>query len=185
MEKDLFRSKLNFSIFCVETSVLLGFEPFSLKNCLFLKFNHFLFKNAFRINCRLADLFCSKLDFLISCVESRVLLGFTAFCVKNCVLFKFDHFLFKNTFSINCRLRTTFFVLNWIFQYFVLKAEFYWVLHYCVLKTFLYIKFNNFLYKNAFRISCRWRKTFFVLNWIFQYFVLKAEFLWVLYQLLC
>ena len=82
------------------------------------------------------------------CVENRVLLGFTSFCdrkyvlqgfiifcVKNCVLLKFNHFLFKNAFGIHCRLRKTFFVLNWIFQYFVLKPLFYKVWHNFVSKT--------------------------------------------------
>ena len=51
-------------------------------------------------------------------------MDFTPFCVKKWVLLKFNHFLFKNAFRINCGSRETFFVLNWIFQHFVLKPEF-------------------------------------------------------------
>ena len=59
---------------------------------------------------------------------------------------------------------------------------FFFFLHYCVLKTFcFFLKFNHFLFKYAFRINCRLRKVFYVLNWIFQYFVLKPEFYWVLH----
>ena len=80
-------------------------------------------------------MFCSKLDLSIFCLETTVLLDLTPFCVKNCVLLKFNHFLFKNAFGIHCRLRKTFFVLNWIFQCFVLKPLFYLNLHHFVLKT--------------------------------------------------
>ena len=58
------------------------------------------------------------------CVKTRVLMDFTPFCVKKWVLLKFNHFLFKNAFRINFRLRKTFFVLNPIFQYFLLKPLF-------------------------------------------------------------
>ena len=83
-------------------------------------------------------------------------------------------FLFKNASRMNCSLRKTFFALNWIFQYFVLKPVFYWV----------FKKFSHFLFKNAFRMNCRLRKTFFALSWIFQYFMLKPVFYWVLHHFL-
>ena len=80
--------------------------------------------------------FLFKTGFLnIFCVETRVLLGFTPFCVKNCVLLKFNDFLFKNAFRIICRMRKTFLVLNWVFQYFDLKPASYVVLHNFVSKT--------------------------------------------------
>ena len=144
-----------------------------------LKFNHFLFKNAFGIHCRLRKTFCSKLHLSIFCVETSVLNDLTTFCVKNCVLLKFNHFLF----GIHCRLRNTFYVLNWIFQYFVLKPVFLLGLTPFCVKNCVLLKFNHFLFKNAFGIHCRFRKTSFVLNWIFQYFVLKAVFYCVWYQL--
>ena len=87
--------------------------------------------------------------------------------------------MFKNASRINCRLWKTVFVVTWIFQYFVFKPVFYWVLHHFVSKTAFSIKFNHFLFKNASRMNCSLRKTFFALNWIFQFFVLKPVFYWV------
>ena len=68
-------------------------------------------------------------------VQTSVLLGLTPFFVKNCVLLKFNNFLFKNAFRIICRMRKAFLVLNYIFQYFVLKPASYVVLHNFVSKT--------------------------------------------------
>ena len=48
----------------------------------------------------------------------------------------------------------------------------------------VFLKFNHFLFKNAFRIKCRLRKTTFLLNWIVQYFALKPEFYRVLHHFL-
>ena len=81
------------------------------------------------------DVFCSKLDLSIFCLETTVLLDLTPFCDKNCVLLKFNHFWFENAFRIICRMRKTFLVLNWIFQYFDLKPASYVVLHNFVSKT--------------------------------------------------
>ena len=72
--------------------------------------------------------------FSFFCVESRVLLGLTPFCVETYVLLKINQLLLKIRFIIKSRMRKTFFVLNCVFQYLVLKAEFFWVLHYFVLK---------------------------------------------------
>ena len=125
-----------FSTFGVPTSLLLGLTPFCVKNCVLLKFNHFLFKNAFGMHCsfRKTSFFLSWI-FSIFGVQTSVSLGLTPFFAKNCVLLKFNHFLFKNAFGIHCRLRKTFFVLNWIFQYFVFKPLFYKVWHNFVSKT--------------------------------------------------
>ena len=164
-----------FSLFGVQTSVLLGLTPFFVKNCVLLKFNHFLFKNAFGVHRSFR-----KTSFVLSCifsifgVQTSVLQGFTQFCVKNCVLLKFNHFLFKNAFGMHCRFRKTSFVLTWISSIFGVQTSILLGLAPFFVKKCVLLKFNHFLFKNAFRIICRIRKTFLVLNWIFQYFVLKA-----------
>ena len=100
------------------------------------------------------------------------------FVLKNCVLLKFNHFLFKNAFGMHCSFRkTSFFSKLDFFQYLVFKPVFHWVLTPFFAKNCVLLKFNHFLFKNAFGIHCRLRKTFFVLNWIFQYFVLKTTVL--------
>ena len=128
------------------------------------KFSHFLFKNAFRINCRLRNIL-----FVVSWI-------FQYFVLKPVFYWVLHHFLFKTAFCINCRLTKTCSVLNWIFKYFLFKPLFYWVFTPFIVKSCVLLKFNHFLFKNAFRINCRLRKTVFLLTWIFQYFVLKAEF---------
>ena len=50
------------------------------------------------------------------------------------------------------------------------------------MKNWVSLKFNHYLFKNAFRIKCRLRKTIFVLNWIVQYFALKPLFYRVLHH---
>ena len=136
VEKDLFCSKLDFfNIWCLNQR-LTRFYTILCQNCVLLKFNHFLFKNAFGMYCSFRKTsFVLTWIFSIFGVQSSVLLGLTPFLVKNCVSLKFNHFLFKNAFGIHCRLRKTFFVLNWIFQYFVLKPLFYLILHHFVSKT--------------------------------------------------
>ena len=115
----VFCSKLDFYIFCLETTVLLDLTPICVKNCVLLKFNHFLFKNAFGMHCSFRKTsFVLTWIFSIFGIQTSVLLGLTPFFAKNCVLLKFNHFLFKNAFGIHCRLRKTFFVLNWIFSIF-------------------------------------------------------------------
>ena len=133
-------------------------------------FNHFLFKNGFRINCSLRHIL-----FALNCT-------FQYFVLKPVFYWALHHFLFKTVFCINCRLRKTCSVLNWIFQYFWFKPVSYWVFTPFIVESCVFLKFNNFLFKNAFRMNCRLRKAFFALNWIFQYFVLKPEFYWVLHH---
>ena len=89
----------------------MGFTLLCVTDCVFLKFNHFLFKNAFRIKCRLRKTFFSKLDFSRLCVETRVLLGFTPFCVKSYVLPKINNSLKKYAFCMKTRLRKKFLFL--------------------------------------------------------------------------
>ena len=113
------------------------------------------------------------LGFTSFCVRNYVLQGFIQFCVNNCVLIKFNHFLFKNGFGMHCRLRKTSFVLTWIFSIFGVQTSVLLGLTLFLVKKCVSLKFNHFLFKNAFRIICRMRKGFLVLNWIFQYFVLK------------
>ena len=124
-------------------SVLQGFTPFCVKNCVLLKFNHFLFKNAFRINSTLR-----KTSFLLNWI-------FQSFVLKQVFHWVLHHFLFKTAFCINCRLRKSCSVLNWIFQYFIFKPVFYWVFTPFIVKSCVLLKFNHFLFKNAFRINCR------------------------------
>ena len=132
----LFGFKLDFSIFCLETSVLRSLTQFCVKNCVLLKFNHFLFKNAFGMHCSFRKTsFVLTWIFSTFGVQTSLLLGLTPFLVKNSVSLKFNDFLFKNAFLIICRMRKAFLVLNWIFQYFVLKPPSYVVLHNFVSKT--------------------------------------------------
>ena len=72
-----------------------------------------------------------------------------------------------------------------VFHYFVLKAEFFWVLHHICVNTCVLLKINQFLLKMRFCIKSRMRKTFFVLNCVFHYFVLKAVFLAGSHNMLC
>ena len=114
--------------------------------------------------------FLFKTGFLIFCVETRVLQGFTSFCVRNCVVLKFNHLLFKNAFGMHFSFRKTSFVLTWISSIFGVQTSVLLGLTPFFVKNCVLLKFNHFLFKNAFGIHCRLRKTFFLLNWIFQYF---------------
>ena len=154
---------MDFSIFCLETSVLQAFTEFCVKNCVLLKFNHFLFKNAFRMHCRFR-----KTSFVLTWISSMfgvqtsVLLGLSPFFVKNCVLLKFNHFFVKNAFGIHSSLRKTAFFLSWIFSIFGVQTSVLLGLTPFFVKNCVLLKFNHFLFKNAFRIICRMRKTFLV-----------------------
>ena len=69
-------------------------------------------------------------------------------------------FLVKTGFCIKYSLRKAFFLLNCVFHYFVLKAEFFWVLHHFVLKPVFCWKYT---------ISCQ--------NWVLhQVWVEKGVF---------
>ena len=149
VEKGVFCPKLCFSLVFVKSTVFLCFfHYFVLKAQFFWVLHHFVLKPAFCFKSTISyqncvshqvyvekGVFWPKLCFSLFCVESRVFLGLTPVCVETCVLLKRNQFLLKIRFCIKSTMRKTFLILNCVFDYFVFKAVFSWVLNYLLLKS--------------------------------------------------